>query len=159
MTDIQSLEEADADRLAALIDALNRHFGLEDATPDAGTLRGLLSGERPFLYGYIAASGGRDIGYALCQDFFDTDTGTMGIWLLDLYIDPAQRGAGLGRTLLARVAARAKAAGGRFVGWAVYADNPARRLYDRVGAAMEDDALVYELRDAALDSLAAEGQV
>lgn len=159
MITIRSATPADAATLGALIDALNRHFDIEEPPLRPEVIGPLMQGEEPFLFGHLAERDGEAIGYALCQKFFETDTGTMATWLLDLYVDPSCRGGGTGRRLLARVAAEAKSKGQRCVSLAVYSENPARRLYDRIGAALEDEALVYELRDEHLDSLAQEDQI
>lgn len=150
----------DAATLAELAAALNAHFGMENAaTLNGASLAAVMQGDDPLVYGYLGEHDGAPVAYALCQKFFDTDTGTMATWLLDLYVDPAHRSGGLGRRLLARVAADASQKGQRCIGLAVYTDNPARRLYDRVGAALPTDALVYELRDDKLDKLAQEAQL
>lgn len=57
-------------------------------------------------------------------------------YLQDLYVDPAARGAGLGRALIEAVYAAADAAGAPSVYWLTQDFNlPARQLYDRVGKA------------------------
>eukprot|EP00752_Nemacystus_decipiens_P000268 g268.t1 len=156
---LRALTGGDAPAVAALAETLNRHFGIDAPPFPAEAIRPLLAGARPFLYGVLAEdAGGAAIGYALCQDFFDTDSGRMGVWLHDLYVEPGRRNAGLGQALLAAVARRAVADGRCFVGLAAYRSNPARRLYERVGAALPEEALVYELRGAALTALAGEAQ-
>lgn len=159
MIHIRNAEPEDAPTLSSLIDALNRHFDIDEAPPQPAVMVPLMGGEDPFLFGYLAEREGQAVGYALCQKFFETDTGTMATWLLDLYVEPDCRSGGLGRRLLARVAGDAKRKGQRCVSLAVFRENPARRLYDRIGAALEDEALVYELRDTHLDRLAEEDQI
>jgi GNAT superfamily N-acetyltransferase len=157
---IRRADIADTPVLSRLIQELNAYFGMDVPSFSQDLLAETMAGDDPLVFAYLAeAPDGRAAGYALCQKFLDSDTGTLGTWLHDLYVEEAIRGAGLGRRLLAVVARDAKAKGQRMVGWAVYADNPARRLYDRVGAALEDEALVYELRDARLDLLASEAQI
>jgi GNAT superfamily N-acetyltransferase len=148
--------------VAALAERLNRHFGIDAPAFGAAAIEPLLGGPRPFLYGFLAERAGAQtreaVGYALAQDFFDTDTGRMAIWLLDLYIEPDCRGAGLGRALIARLAGQAAAEDRAMISLAVYRDNPARRLYERIGAALPEEALVYELRGEALDRLARDAE-
>ncbi|MCR9220231.1 MAG: GNAT family N-acetyltransferase [Alphaproteobacteria bacterium] len=156
---LRALTEGDAPAVAALAETLNRHFGIKAPPFPAEAIRPLLTGARPFLYGVLAEdASGAAIGYALCQDFFDTDAGRMGVWLHDLYVEPGRRNAGLGRALLAAVARRAVEEGRGSVGLAAYRSNPAHRLYERVGAALPEEALVYELRGAALSELAEAAQ-
>jgi ribosomal protein S18 acetylase RimI-like enzyme len=159
MIHIRRAVPGDAGTLAALAYALNQHFGIDEPAFTADAIAPLMSGGDPFMVGYLAEADGVAVGYALCQKFFDTDTGTMATWLLDLYVDPNHRSGGLGRRMLAQVASDAQKKGQRCVGLAVYRDNPARRLYDRIGAALSPEALVYELRDENLDSLAQEAQL
>lgn len=150
----------DAATLAELAAALNAHFGVENtAALNGDSLAAVMRGDDPLVFGYLGESDGLPVAYALCQKFFDTDTGTMATWLHDLYVDPLHRSGGLGRRLLARVAADAARKGQCCIGLAVYEDNPARHLYDRIGAALPTDALVYELRDDKLDKLAREAQL
>ena len=149
----------DAPAIAVLMDALSAHFDMESTSTDPESFRALLEGEDPFMMGYLAYDGDQAVGYALCQKFFDTDTSTMATWLLDLYVAPDLRGSGAGRKLMARAASDAVAKGQRCLGLAVYRDNPARRLYGRLGGALDPEALVYEIRDTDLESLALEVQV
>lgn len=156
---LRPITAEDAETLAGLADALNRHFDPTAETLDPGNFAPLLAGSPSFLHGLIAENAdGVAVGYALTQDFFDTDRGHMALWLLDLYIAPDHRGRGTGRRMLAALARRARGRGMAMVGLAAYRGNPARRLYERIGAALPEEALVYELRDAALDRMADEGE-
>ncbi|MEQ8442844.1 MAG: GNAT family N-acetyltransferase [Alphaproteobacteria bacterium] len=150
----------DAPTIASQMDALNRHFDMDEPPVDPETFRPLMEGADPFMTAYIASSD-EDVvvGYALCQKFFDTDTGTMATWLLDLHVNAGVRGNGVGRMLMARAASDARAKGQRCLGLAVYRDNPARRLYERLGGALSPEALVYEIRDSDLETLAGEAQI
>ncbi len=159
MPRIRPTTAQDAATLARLADALNRHFGIMQPAFGADRIQPHMAGEDPLLFGYLLEDGIDALGYALCQKFFDTDSGTMATWLLDLYITDDLRGQGWGRKLLARVARDAAAKGQCCIGLAVYEDNPARHLYDRIGAALSPQALVYELRDGNLDRLAQEDQI
>lgn len=157
---IRQATPSDVETLSRLILELNKYFGMDAPSFAPEFLATTMAGDDPMVFAYLAEDdAGTAIGYALCQKFLDSDTGTMGTWMLDLYVDSEIRSGGLGRRLLATVARDAKAKGQRMVAWAVYEDNPARHLYDRVGAALEDTALVYELRDDHLDVLASEVQI
>ena len=150
----------DANTLAEMAAALNAHFGIDDPPFDGTAILPLMRGDDPLVFGYLAEDAeGKPVGYALCQRFFDTDTGTLATWLLDIFIIEDHRGGGLGRRMLARIAADAKQKGQRCIGLAAYQSNPARRLYERIGAALPENALVYELRDEKLDRLAQEAQI
>lgn len=156
--EIRRATVTDAAAIASLAAELNAHFGVTEPAFPGDALIPVMQGDDPLVGGFLAFCGDTPVGYTLYQKFFDTDTGTPAIWLLDLYLSPDHRGRGIGRRLIAQVAARATDMGQRCVSLAVYHDNPARRLYDRIGAALPKDALVYELRDQHLISLAQEAQ-
>ena len=54
-------------------------------------------------------------------------------YLQDLFTAPEARGLGVGRALIEYVYGEAAKAGSRRVYWNTHEDNPARKLYDRVG--------------------------
>jgi ribosomal protein S18 acetylase RimI-like enzyme len=63
----------------------------------------------------------------------DAETGRgLALHIVDLQVGPSHRGRGLGRWALEQVLARATPAGQR-VDLRVAPDNPARRLYERLG--------------------------
>jgi GNAT superfamily N-acetyltransferase len=74
-------------------------------------------------------------GFALFFHTFSTFLGRRGLWLEDVFVYPEHRGAGLGRQLLAQLAAIARQRDcGRFE-WSVLDWNaPAIRFYERMGA-------------------------
>ena len=160
MLKIRKATLQDVDTLAEMATALNAHFDIDDPPYSGKAILPSMQGGDPLVFGYLAEDAeGKPVGYALCQRFFDTDTGTQATWLLDIFIVEDHRGGGLGRRMLARIAADAKQKGQRCIGLAVYQNNPARHLYDRIGAALPENALVYELRDEKLDRLAQEAQI
>lgn len=77
----------------------------------------------------------RALGYALSSPFFDTDAGRPGAFLTDLFVDPAARCQGVGRALMAGLAAETRRSGGSFLVWTARADNiGALAFYRRIGA-------------------------
>ena len=120
-------------------------------------LRETLFGERPGAEVVIAELDGGPVGFALFFHNFSTFLGRPGLYLEDLFVRPAARGHGVGRALLARLAAIAVARGcGRFE-WAVLDWNePAIGFYRRLGAVPLDDWTVQRVTGEALHRLAAE---
>ncbi len=103
--------------------------------------------DRPSAYGLLAMDGDRLCGAALFSPTFSTARGAAGVYVSDLWVDETVRGCGLGRRLLADVAARACA--GWKAGWltlAVYDHSSASRaFYDRLGLAPRTGATVMTL--------------
>ena len=120
-------------------------------------LRETLFGERPGAEVVIAELDGVPVGFALFFHNFSTFLGRPGLYLEDLFVRPAARGHGVGRALLARLAAIAVERGcGRFE-WAVLDWNePAIGFYRNLGAVPLDDWTVQRVTGEALHRLAAE---
>ena len=77
---------------------------------------------------------GRLVGFAHCLFHEDTWSASPACYLQDLYVDPAQRGAGHGRRLIETAAAAARAAGASAPYWLTHESNAAARaLYDKLG--------------------------
>ena len=104
-------------------------------TPEA--LQPHLFGERPAAEAWVAEMEGRAVGFALFFTNFSTFLGQPGLYLEDLYVQPAFRGLGIGKALLNRLGALAVERGhGRFE-WSVLDWNEhAIRFYERMGATM-----------------------
>jgi GNAT superfamily N-acetyltransferase len=97
------------------------------------------------LVGYVAETP-RDgvIGIAHVRAYPRSLSGTWAGFLDDLYVDPAHRGRGIGRSLLEAVALHARTAGWTFVRWMTADDNrTAQYLYDRL--AMRTRWITYQL--------------
>ncbi|WP_284614654.1 GNAT family N-acetyltransferase [Aquabacterium humicola] len=105
------------------------------ATPEA--LAPHLFGERPAAQAWVAEVEGRVVGFALCFVNFSTFLAKPGLYLEDLYIQPAYRSLGIGKALLTHLAAVAVERGyGRFE-WCVLDWNQnAIRFYEKMGATM-----------------------
>ena len=105
----------------------------------------------------IAEVDGQAAGFALYFHNFSTFVGRPGLYLEDLFVRPELRGRGIGRRLLARLAAIAAERGcGRFE-WSVLDWNePAIRFYENLGARPMDGWTVYRMTGDALEQLANE---
>lgn len=118
-------------------------------------LNAALFGDRPALYGHVAEVGGQVAGFALWFLNFSTWRGVHGIYLEDLYVRPEQRGSGLGKALLAALAAECVRNGYARLEWWVLDWNPATKFYRALGAEPMDEWTVYRLTDGPLRQLAA----
>jgi len=87
----------------------------------------------------VAELDGYAVGYAVYYPGYDTDSATRGIYLADLYVDESRRRQGLGRALLAGLAAEARSDGARWMFWSVLKRNRgARRFYKKVAPELKD---------------------
>ena len=118
-------------------------------------LRGALFGDSPALFGHVAERDGEVVGTALWFLNFSTWRGTHGIYLEDLYVQPAHRGAGLGRELLRTLAATCVERGYDRLEWSVLDWNePSIAFYRAAGAVPLDEWTVFRLTDDALTAFA-----
>lgn len=125
------------------------------ATEDG--LRDALFGSRRGGEVVLAFRGTEPVGFAVFFHNFSTFLGRSGLYLEDLYVRPEERGAGVGRRLLAHLAHLAVERGCRRLEWAVLDWNsPAIGFYTRLGARAMDEWTVFRLSGDALDHLAGE---
>ena len=98
-------------------------------------------------------------GFALFFHSFSTFEGRPGIYLEDLFVRPAARGAGLGKALLAHLAALTVERGCARLEWSVLDWNaPAIGLYQSLGARFMDDWTVMRVDGEALARMATPGR-
>ncbi len=114
-----------------------------------------LFGPRPAAEAVVAEVQGAVVAFALFFHNFSTFLGKPGLYLEDLYVQPAQRGAGLGKALLKHLGALAVARGcGRFE-WSVLDWNVnAIRLYESMGATVMPEWRICRVTGTALRSFA-----
>ncbi|MGH3764501.1 MAG: GNAT family N-acetyltransferase [Pseudonocardiaceae bacterium] len=154
---VRRVQESDIEAVVALVHEL---AGYERASEHcrltAAQLREALFGAQPALFGHIGEQDGDVAGVALWFLNFSTWDGVHGIYLEDLFVRPQHRGAGLGRELLAALAAECVRHGYSRLQWAVLDWNePAIGFYRRLGATPMQDWTVFRLDGPALTALAA----
>jgi GNAT superfamily N-acetyltransferase len=114
-----------------------------------------LFGEEPALFGHVAEVGCEVVGFALWFRNFSTWDGVHGIYLEDLFVRMDHRGCGLGRALLAELAAECVRRGySRLQWWALDWNEPAIGFYRSIGAEAMDDWTVYRITGRTLAALA-----
>jgi len=148
----------DVPAIVALIRELAVYEKLEHlATATPQTLEPHLFGARPACECLVGEQGGAVVGFALFFHNFSTFLCRPGLYLEDLYVQPAARGTGLGRQLLVRLAQIAVERGcGRFE-WSVLDWNvSAQQFYERMGATMLPDWRICRVAGDALNKLASE---
>ncbi|MFF9096166.1 GNAT family N-acetyltransferase [Streptomyces sp. NPDC014776] len=125
------------------------------ATP--AQLHDALFSAHPAAFAHIAEDDdtGEPVGFALWFLSFSTWRGTHGIYLEDLFVRPAARGAGHGKALLTELARICAERGYQRLEWSVLNWNePAIGFYESLGARPQDEWTVYRLTDEALTNLA-----
>jgi GNAT superfamily N-acetyltransferase len=156
-TIVRAARADDVERLlelfAALADYEQLRHELQATEPQ---LVEALFGERPAAQALIAERGSLPVGYALFFPTFSSFKATRGIWLEDLFVLPDQRGVGVGRALLAAVAARVPDADGRLEWAALDWNELALGFYRGIGARPMDEWTSLRLDGEALARLASE---
>jgi len=99
------------------------------------TLHASLFGAHPAAECLLAEAEGRAVGFALYFTTFSTFLCKPGIHLEDLFVEPGERGRGIGKALLARLATIAVERGCGRLEWNVLDWNtPSIRFYESLGA-------------------------
>ncbi|MGH2864430.1 MAG: GNAT family N-acetyltransferase, partial [Solirubrobacteraceae bacterium] len=105
-----------------------------------------LFAERPLARALIAERESLPAGYAVYFPTFSSFLARPGVWLEDLFVVPEHRGAGVGRALLARVAADACEQGAVRLEWTALRWNElALEFYRGLGAQTMDEWITHRL--------------
>lgn len=148
-------------RLIAALAEYEKLTHLVEATP--AKLAEALFGARPqaeaVLVEAATAAGGKAIvGYAIFFPNFSTFLARPGLYLEDLYVDPAWRGHGLGKRLLKHLAALAVERGYARFEWSVLDWNtPSIEFYRAMGADVMPDWRICRVTGPALAKLGQPG--
>src|SRR5271154_2154370 len=133
---IRSAMPGDSAEIARLIRELAEYEKLAHmavGTPEM--IAAQLFGTRPAAEAFVAERGGRAVGFALFFTTFSTFLCQPGLYLEDLFVEPAHRGVGIGKALLARLASLAVERGcGRFEWRVLDWNTPSIRFYESLGA-------------------------
>lgn len=117
-------------------------------------LRTALFDGSPSLFGHVASVGEDVVGCALWFLSFSTWRGVHGIYLEDLFVQPAHRGRGIGRALLTELAAECGRRSYARLEWAVLDWNePAIGFYRSLGAVPQDEWTTFRIEGEALRDL------
>src|SRR5262245_54923480 len=155
--ELRAAQPRDVGAIVGLIRELaefERLTHLLQVTPES--LHPHLFGPRPVVEAIVAEGNNAEvIAFALFFTNFSTFLGKPGLYLEDLYVQPAHRGAGIGEAMLRHLAALAHRRGcGRFE-WSVLDWNAnAIRFYERMGATVMPDWRICRVAGAALEQLA-----
>ena len=113
-------------------------------------------GASPKVFCQIAEWDGRPAGFALWFYTFSTFLGRHGLWLEDLFVEPALRGHGIGKALLVNLAQRCVREGlGRFEWNVLDWNQPSIEFYESQGATFMDGWRGCRVSGEALQKLGA----
>lgn len=131
-----NIRPAGADDVAAVLPrtrALNDHEGIaiSDELLDAALRR--LLGDASLGGVWLVEREGAPIGYAIVTYGYDLEFGGRDSYLTELWIDDGERGHGAGTLVLELLERELVARGVRALHLQVRPENPALRLYERVG--------------------------
>jgi GNAT superfamily N-acetyltransferase len=150
---------ADADAILGWIKDLAAFEGEPNAVK--ATRNDLLRdgfGEHPKFETLIAELDGKPVGFALFFPTYSTWEGRSGVHLEDLFVDEWARRHGVGRKLVASLAAIAVARDYARLELSVLHWNPAREFYHSLGMKHIEEWLLYRLTGEALQTLATEAE-
>ena len=145
MTTIRPIADHDSERWRELFTA----YGIFYKTSFSGevldgVLAWLLNPEHEVNAIVATDAAGTVIGFAIYREHPETFTAGTAIYLDDLYVDPAARGAGAATAMLEALAVVAGRSGAEKVRWITAGDNVrAQRVYDRM--AKKADWVSYEM--------------
>ncbi len=140
---IRNIEPADRADWFRLWAGYNAFYETEVAPQiSERTWQRLIDADVPLL-GRVAVLDARIVGFSLSVLHEGTWVAAPICYLEDLFVDPAVRGKGVGRTLIGDLVALGRQRGWSRLYWHTRQDNPARKLYDEFVAA--DDFVRYRL--------------
>lgn len=159
MLRIREAAVADVPLILRFIRGLGEYEKLLDCVvADEDKLTRTLFGERPYAEVLIAEWDGKPAGFALYFHNYSTFLAKPGIYLEDLFVEPAMRGLGIGKGLLVALAKIAVERDCGRLEWSVLDWNePAIGFYKKLGAVPMDEWTVFRVTGEALTDLAAQG--
>ncbi|MFY9288283.1 MAG: GNAT family N-acetyltransferase [Alphaproteobacteria bacterium] len=119
------------------------------------TLTKTLFGPRPYAECLLAEIDGKAAGFALFFHNYSTFLAKPGIYLEDLFVDPAYRGQGIGEGFFRELSKLAiERDCGRIEWWVLNWNEPAINFYKKLGAKPMDEWTVQRLDRKAIETLA-----
>jgi GNAT superfamily N-acetyltransferase len=143
------------DAVVRLVHALAAHERApQECHLTAEQLHDVLFRSSPALFGHVATVDDEVVGYALWFLNFSTWRGTHGIYLEDLFVEPAHRGSGLGKAFLAELAEECVRRGYARLEWVVLEWlTPSIEFYKSLGAVPLDEWRLFRLTGEPLRQL------
>lgn len=155
--ELRDATEADLGLVLGFIRALAEYEKLlPEVTATEAELRRYLFAEPRRAEALIAEWDGAPVGFAVWYYSFSTFTGRPKLYVEDVFVEPAQRGKGIGRGIFAHLAGQALAQGCGGMEWSVLDWNaPSIAFYRSIGARPREGWTLQQLAGPALAALAA----
>jgi GNAT superfamily N-acetyltransferase len=147
---------ADVHTILVFIRQLARYEKLEnEVIANEAMLQATLFGARPAAEVLLAEVAGSPVGFALFFQSYSTFLAAPGLYLEDLFVDPAGRGQGIGGALMSALARIAVERGYARFEWSVLDWNePALEFYRSLGALPQREWTVQRIVGTPLQALA-----
>ena len=130
---VRAAQQSDGERWRELFAAYREFYKLPQDEVVVRRVWDWVNDARHETHSLVATVDDAVVGIANYRRFARPSTGSTGLWLDDLFTDPAVRGCGAGRALISRLQRIAAAEGLSVVRWITAADNEvAQQLYDRL---------------------------
>jgi GNAT superfamily N-acetyltransferase len=153
---IRRAGEGDEAAIHGLLRGLAEFENLTDRfllTPEI--VRRDMLGPHPVLTAALAFDGAEPVGVATWYWTYSSFRAVRGLFIEDIYVQPARRGSGLGKAFFAFLAAEAKREGAMRLDWVVLDWNEkAQNFYRSLGGKPVAEWLTYRLEGEAMDKLA-----
>jgi len=153
---LRPAQPRDCGELNRLILALAEYEKLaQQAAPTPQGLHEALFGARPACEAVMAEREGRAVGFALFFTTFSTFLCRPGLYLEDLFVEPGQRGLGIGKAMLRHLAALAVERNcGRFEWRVLDWNEPSIRFYESIGGELMPEWQLVRMTQAQFTALA-----
>jgi GNAT superfamily N-acetyltransferase len=154
--DVRPAVETDVPVLLRLIRELADYEKLTDlVVASEEKLLQTLFGEKRVAEALVGHVRGEPAGMAIYFQNYSTFLAKPGLYLEDLYVQPAHRGKGLGKALITAVARIAVERGcGRYEWTVLDWNTPAIEFYEKLGAEMKGEWRIMRVTGPALEQMA-----
>jgi GNAT superfamily N-acetyltransferase len=128
---VRPIEPDDHDAWERLFHAYRTFYEYDEEQDVVDRVWGWIQDESHETGALVALVDGEVVGFAHHREFARPSSGKRGLYLDDLFTEPAARGKGVGRALISALGEMARGRGYNKVRWITAEDNhTAQRLYD-----------------------------
>ena len=144
---IRPMRPTDIDAYLGLVMELATYEKMADqvkATPDA--IKRDFFSANPRIEALLAFDGDKAVGYGVFHPIYSTFNGNHGVYIEDVYLQPAYRGGGLGKRMMTEIMTIARSRGWNYARFITLNWNePTLAFNQKLGAVTEPDWLLHYL--------------